>query len=152
MVKALNTEHLKVLRSMPGRCAGVGGVKRICQAHPLDRLLLDPVHLLWRGNTGRLEDRRQNVIHVAELAADAALERARLDAGRAGDRKLAEAIVGLLAAQAADGSARSEIASLMRTAGLSPDGYYLVAAMTAEKFGGGARIANRKVDRGRGQA
>jgi hypothetical protein len=69
---------------------------------------------------------------VAELAADAALERARLDAGRAGDRKLAEAIVGLLAAPAADGTARSEIASLMRTAGLPPEGCYLVAAMTVE--------------------
>ena len=69
---------------------------------------------------------------VTELAADAALERARLDAGRTGDRKLAEAIVGLLASQAADGSARSEIASLMRTAGLPPEGCYLVAAMTAD--------------------
>jgi hypothetical protein len=35
---------------------------------------------------------------MVELAADAALERARLDAGRAGDRKLAEAIVAMLAA------------------------------------------------------
>ena len=34
---------------------------------------------------------------VAELAADVALERARLDAARTGDRKLAEAIVGMLA-------------------------------------------------------
>ena len=69
---------------------------------------------------------------VAELAADAALERARLEAGRAGDRKLAEAIVTMLAAQAGEGPARAEIASLMRTAGLPPEGTYLVAAMTAE--------------------
>jgi hypothetical protein len=69
---------------------------------------------------------------VAELAADAALERARLDAGRAGERKLAEAIVAILASQAGEGAARSEIASLMRTAGLPPEGSYLVAAMTAE--------------------
>ena len=69
---------------------------------------------------------------VAELAADAALERARLDAGRAGDRRLAEAIVAKLASEAGDGAIRAEIASLMRAAGLSPDGVYLVAAMSAE--------------------
>jgi DNA-binding PucR family transcriptional regulator len=69
---------------------------------------------------------------VAELAADAALERARLDAGRAGDRKLAEAIVTMLAAEGGEGAAPAEIASLMRAAGMPPDGRYLVAAMTAE--------------------
>lgn len=69
---------------------------------------------------------------VAELAADAALERARLDAGRTGDRKLAEAIVTLLAAEGADGAALTEIASLMRAAGLPSDGRYLVAAMSAQ--------------------
>jgi PucR C-terminal helix-turn-helix domain/Purine catabolism regulatory protein-like family/GGDEF-like domain len=68
---------------------------------------------------------------VAELAADAALERARLDAGRTGDRKLAEAIAGLLAADG-EGAAPAEIASLMRAAGLPPEGRYLVAAMSAE--------------------
>jgi hypothetical protein len=65
---------------------------------------------------------------VAELAADVALERARLDAGRAGDRKLAEAIVAMLASQAGEG----EIAPLMRTAGLPPDGRYLAARLCAE--------------------
>ncbi len=69
---------------------------------------------------------------VAELAADAALERARLDAGRAGDRRLAEAIVAKLASEAGEGAAPSEIASLMRAAGMSPDASYLVAAMGAE--------------------
>jgi hypothetical protein len=69
---------------------------------------------------------------VAELAADAALERARLDAGRTGDRKLAEAIVARLASDTGGGSAPAEIASLMRTAGLPPDGSYLVVAMRAE--------------------
>ena len=69
---------------------------------------------------------------VAELAADAALERARLDAGRAGDRKLAEAIVAMLAAEGGEGAAPAEIASLMRAAGLPPEGRYLVAAMNAE--------------------
>jgi hypothetical protein len=69
---------------------------------------------------------------VVELAADAALERARLDAGRAGDRKLAEAIVALLAAEGGEGAAPAEIASLMRAAGLPPEGRYLVAAMNAE--------------------
>ena len=53
---------------------------------------------------------------VAELAADVALERARLDAARTGERKLAEAIVGLLAS--GEGAALAEIASLMRAAGL----------------------------------
>jgi hypothetical protein len=69
---------------------------------------------------------------LAELAADAALERARLDAGRAGDRKLAEAIVTMLATEGGEGAAPAEIASLMRAAGLSPEGRYLVAAMSAE--------------------
>src|ERR1700722_8799195 len=69
---------------------------------------------------------------VTELAADAALERARLDAGRAGDRKLAEAIVTMLAAEGGDGAALAEIASLMRAAGVPPEGRYLVAAMSAE--------------------
>jgi DNA-binding PucR family transcriptional regulator len=69
---------------------------------------------------------------VAEMAADAALERARLDAGRAGDRKLAEAIVTMLGAEGGEGTAPAEIASLMRAAGMPPEGRYLVAAMTAE--------------------
>jgi len=69
---------------------------------------------------------------VAELAADAALERARLDAGRAGDRKLAEAIITMLASEGGEGAAPAEIASLMRAAGLPPEGRYLVAAMNAE--------------------
>jgi hypothetical protein len=69
---------------------------------------------------------------VAELAADAALERARLDAGRAGDRKLAEAIVSMIASDPGEGAAPAEVASLMRAAGLPPEGRYLVAAMSAE--------------------
>jgi hypothetical protein len=69
---------------------------------------------------------------VAELAADVALERARLDAAHTGDRKLAEAIVTMLASAGGDGAAPVEIASLMRAAGLPPDGRYLVVAMAAE--------------------
>ena len=69
---------------------------------------------------------------VAELAADVALERARLNAARTGDGKLAEAIVTTLASGGGDGAAPAEIASLMRAAGLPPDGRYLVAAVTAE--------------------
>ncbi len=69
---------------------------------------------------------------VAELAADAALERARLDAGRTGDRRLAEAIVTMLASDPGEGAARAEVASLMRAAGLPPEGRYLVAVMSAE--------------------
>jgi len=68
---------------------------------------------------------------VAELAADVALERARLNAARTGDGKLAEAIVTMLASGGGDGAAPAEIASLMRAAGLPPDGRYLVAAVTA---------------------
>ena len=69
---------------------------------------------------------------LVELAADVALERARLGAGRAGDRKLAEAIVTMLASEGAEGAAPAEIASLMRAAGSRPDGSYLVAALGAE--------------------
>jgi hypothetical protein len=69
---------------------------------------------------------------VAELAADVALERARLNAARTGDGKLAEAIVTALASGGGDGAAPTEIASLMRAAGLPPDGRYLVAVVTAE--------------------
>jgi PucR C-terminal helix-turn-helix domain/Purine catabolism regulatory protein-like family/GGDEF-like domain len=74
---------------------------------------------------------------IDELAADVALERARLDAGRAGDRKLAEAIVARLAA---DGTSPAEIASLMTAADLPADGTYLVASVSAEADGrlGGA--------------
>jgi hypothetical protein len=69
---------------------------------------------------------------VAELAADVALERARLDAARTGERKLAEAIVTMLASGGGEGAAPVEIASLMRAAGLPPDGRYLVAAVGVE--------------------
>jgi hypothetical protein len=69
---------------------------------------------------------------VAELAADVALERARLAAARTGDRKLAEAIVTMLASGSGEGAAPVEIASLMRAAGLPPDGRCLVAALAAE--------------------
>ena len=68
---------------------------------------------------------------MAELAADVALERARLDAARAGDQKLAEAIVGMLGS-GGEGAAPAEIASLMRAAGLRPDGRYVVIALAAE--------------------
>ena len=69
---------------------------------------------------------------VVELAADVALERARLNAARTGDGKLAEAIVTMLASGGGDGAAPAEIASLMRAAELPPDGRYLVAVVTAE--------------------
>jgi len=69
---------------------------------------------------------------VAELAADVALERARLDAARTGERKLAEAIVTMLASGGGEAAAPVEIASLMRAAGLPPDGRYLVAAVGVE--------------------
>jgi hypothetical protein len=68
---------------------------------------------------------------VAELAADVALERARLDAARTGDQKLAEAIVTMLGS-GGEAAAPAEIASLMRAAGLPPDGRYMVIALAAE--------------------
>ena len=82
---------------------------------------------------------------VAELAADVALERARLNAARTGDGKLAEAIVTMLASGGGDGAAPAEIASLMRAAGLPPDGRYLVAAVTAEA----ARVTGPNAERWR---
>jgi sugar diacid utilization regulator len=69
---------------------------------------------------------------MVELAADVALERARLNAARTGDGKLAEAIVTTLASGGGAGAAPAEIASLMRAAGLPPDGRSLVAVVTAE--------------------
>jgi hypothetical protein len=87
---------------------------------------------------------------VAELAADVALERARLDAARTGDRKLAEAIVGLLAA-GGEGAAPAEIASLMRAAGLPPDGRYVVVALAAEADRGTDRRDGRRDGRGDGR-
>jgi len=80
---------------------------------------------------------------VAELAADVALERARLDASRTGDRKLAEAIITMLAAGGGEGTAPVEIASLMRAIGMPPDGRYLVAAMCAESGRVGGPAADR---------
>jgi len=82
---------------------------------------------------------------IAELAADVALERARLDASRTGDRKLAEAIITMLASGGGEGTAPVEIASLMRAIGMSPDGRYLVAAMCAES----GRAAGPSADRWR---
>ena len=80
---------------------------------------------------------------VAELVADVALERARLDAGRSGDRKLAEAIVSMLTSGAGAGSTVVEIAPLMRAAGLAPDGRYLVLAISAEAERMASSIADR---------
>src|SRR5579859_605342 len=107
----------------------VGGEPRItswflaCAGHEQD----------WDPLSPRTHELRES---VAELAADAALERARLDAGRAGDRKLAEAIITMLAAEGGDGPGigvtPAEIASLMRAAGMPPEGRYLIAAMSAE--------------------
>jgi PucR C-terminal helix-turn-helix domain/Purine catabolism regulatory protein-like family/GGDEF-like domain len=82
---------------------------------------------------------------IAELAADVALERARRDASRTGDRKLAEAIITMLASGGGEGTAPVEIASLMRAIGMSPDGRYLVAAMCAES----GRAAGPSADRWR---
>jgi len=82
---------------------------------------------------------------IAELAADVALERARLDASRTGGRKLAEAIITMLASGGSEGAASVEIASLMRAIGMSPDGRYLVAAMCAES----GRVAGPGADRWR---
>jgi hypothetical protein len=82
---------------------------------------------------------------IAELAADVALERARIDASRTGGRRLAEAIITMLASGGGEGAAPVEIASLMRAIGMSPDGRYLVAAMCAES----GRVAGPGADRWR---
>ena len=82
---------------------------------------------------------------IAELAADVALERARIDASRTGGRRLAEAIITMLASGAGEGAAPVEIASLMRAIGMPPDGRYLVAAMCAES----GRVAGPCADRWR---
>jgi hypothetical protein len=82
---------------------------------------------------------------VAELAADVALERARLEASRTGDRKLAEAIITMIASGGGEGAAPVEIASLMRAIGMPPDGRYLLAAMGAES----GRLAGPNADRWR---
>jgi hypothetical protein len=100
------------------------------------------------------EGREQDWAHelresVLELAADVALERARLDAGRASDRRLAEAIVAMLAAQSGEGagggSGPGEAAPLMKAAGLPPDGRYLIARLRAEAD----RVAGPNADRWR---
>jgi hypothetical protein len=96
----------------------------------------------WGPADPRTHELRESVV---ELAADAALERARLDAGRTGDRKLAEAIVAMLAAEGGEGAAPAEVASLMRAAGLPPEGRYLVAAMSAAAD----RMAGPNADRWR---
>ncbi|MBV9445960.1 MAG: PucR family transcriptional regulator ligand-binding domain-containing protein [Streptosporangiaceae bacterium] len=107
----------------------------------------DVTFAMGAGGTASPRDSSENWPHelresVAELAADVALERARLDAGRAGERKLAEAIVTRLATEGsaglAEGSSPAEIASLMRAAGLPPDGGYLIAALRTGAVATGA--------------
>jgi len=66
---------------------------------------------------------------VSELAADVAIERARLAAALSGERKLAEAVITRLVA---DGAEQAETASLMRAAELAPDGPYLAVAIRAD--------------------
>jgi hypothetical protein len=66
---------------------------------------------------------------VTELSADLALERARLDAGLSGERRLGERIVASLASGA---TAPGEIASLLRAAELPPGGCYVAIAMRAD--------------------
>ena len=85
---------------------------------------------------------------MAELAADVALERARLNAARTGERKLAEAIVTMLASGSGEGAAPAEIASLMRAAELPPDGRYLVAAVGVEAHGAERRRLALRPGRG----
>jgi PucR-like helix-turn-helix protein/purine catabolism regulatory family protein/diguanylate cyclase with GGDEF domain len=121
----------------------VGGEPRItswflaCVGHEQDWGLVDP----------KAHELRESIV---ELAADAALERARLDAARTGDRKLAEAIIAALAAEGGEGprmgTTPGEIASLMRAAGLPPEERYLVATMSAEAD----RMAGPNADRWRG--
>ncbi|HEY3735375.1 MAG TPA: PucR family transcriptional regulator ligand-binding domain-containing protein [Streptosporangiaceae bacterium] len=72
---------------------------------------------------------------IAELAADVALERARLDSGLRGERRLGEQIVARLAAGDAS---PAEVTVLLRAADLPPDGRYLALAAVAGIPGSGA--------------
>ncbi|HEY2442089.1 MAG TPA: PucR family transcriptional regulator ligand-binding domain-containing protein [Streptosporangiaceae bacterium] len=74
---------------------------------------------------------------IAELAADVALERARLDSGLRGARRLGEQIVARLAAGDAS---PAEITALLRAADLPPDGRYLALAAVAGTAGSDARL------------
>ena len=61
-------EHLEVLRRVPGRGVGVRLVPRVYHAHAFDGELLDAVDRIRRRDTGRFEDRRDDVDDVVELA------------------------------------------------------------------------------------
>ena len=69
---------------------------------------------------------REQLQTIADLAADAVHERARLAARQSGERGLAEAVIGRLAAGGGDGA---EAEALLRAAGLRP-GYLVVAFRT----------------------
>ena len=71
VVDAAVAEHLEVLRLVPlGR---LGVVERVQHADALDRRLLDAVDDRRMRQPGGFEDRRRDVDHVMELAADLAL-------------------------------------------------------------------------------
>jgi hypothetical protein len=90
----------------------------------------------WAEGGGQLRDWQPELREsVTELAADLALERARLDAGLSGERRLGERIVARLASGATD---PGEIASLMRAAELPPGGCYVAIAMRADGAAGKA--------------
>ena len=87
VIDAAVAEHLEVLRLVPlGR---LGVVERVEHADAFDRRLLDAVDDRRMRQPGGFEDRRRDVDHVMELAADLAL---RLDAVRpVHDRAVARA-------------------------------------------------------------
>jgi hypothetical protein len=78
----------------------------------------------------RPEWTRDQAQAVVDLAADAVHLRARLAARRSGERGLAEALIGRLAA-GGDGTGRGETEALLHAAGLRP-GYLAIAARAAD--------------------
>ena len=68
---------------------------------------------------------------AAELAADVALERARLDAGRRGERRLGQQIISTVAG----GAGAAEVGALLRAAGLPAEGRYVAVAAAAQAGG-----------------
>ena len=83
MINRVHAHHLEILRRVRGRCVGVRLVEGVGHAHAFDRLLLDAVDHLRRGDAGGFEDRRHDVDHMMELRANAARV---LDAAGPGNR------------------------------------------------------------------
>ena len=105
----------------PGAARGHPGV-RTARRHPARGAARDLVRRGHRGGWAAAERRLGDRHDPGARAAQAAAVRGGAGGGRTGDRKLAEAIITMLASGGAEGAAPVEIASLMRAVGLPPDG------------------------------